>query len=97
MAKVYDILLDESGDLAVKNGDLVIGESTNQHQRLLLKACKGEFKQTPLVGVGLINYLKDENPGQMKTEIRKQLKADKMVIKRLEIVNGEINIEGSYK
>lgn len=97
MAKVNDILLDETGDLKIVNGDIVIGESTNQHQRLMLLASKGNFKQVPLIGVGLIDYLNDENPGALKTEIRKQLTSDYQLIKRLEIVNGQINIEAIFK
>lgn len=61
MAKVYDILLDETGDLAIKNGDLVIGESTLQHQRILLLATKGGFKQHPTTGVDIQSYLLDDS------------------------------------
>lgn len=95
--KVFDMILDEAGDLQIKNGDLVIGESTDQHQRLLLLATKGEFKQSPLTGVGLINFLNDENPGNLKTEIRKQITSDGQLIKSLKVKDGKIDLIAKFK
>lgn len=97
MRFVHDILLDEDGDLLIKNGDLAIGESTQQHERLLLLCQKGELKLHPLVGVGIRDYLNDENPQNLKTEIRRQFKADGLVIKDLKADAKGVNIKANYK
>ncbi len=98
MKYVHDILLDESGDVMIKDGDLCIGESTQQHARLLLLCQKGGLKLHPLVGVGVHDFLNNENPQNLKTEIRRQFKADSLVIKSLQVGNkGTIDIKANYK
>lgn len=74
----FDILADEDGDLLIDpiTGDIVIGFSDEQHFRDLLLAQKGDFKEFPLAGVGLINYSKSNGKAQLDKEIRLQLKAD---------------------
>lgn len=62
------ILLDDNDDLAVHNGTLVIGESDKQNIDLITESCKGEFKEYPVLGCGLVNYLK--TTGQEKDMIR---------------------------
>lgn len=56
---VEDILLDETGDLAVNaDGDLVIGESTGQEAKFIIEHNKGDWKQSPLLCVGINEYVK---------------------------------------
>lgn len=58
MATATDLLLDDSGDLAISAaGDLLAGESDQQHVELLLRTSQGEWRQSPLVGIGLVRYL----------------------------------------
>lgn len=75
---VTDFLLDETGDLAVSlDGDLVVGESDSQHLADLLVSVKGEWKQWPLVGVGLLLYLMDDaSDTELKHEIDTQAAYD---------------------
>jgi hypothetical protein len=47
-----DILLDDNNDLRIENGDFVVGDSTKQHQKLLLMLSKGDTRQFALDGVG---------------------------------------------
>ena len=44
---IYDILLDSTLDVAIRDGDLATGEATKQSQVLLLLTAKGEWKQHP--------------------------------------------------
>lgn len=85
MAKnVFDIMLDESGDIAIKNGDLVVGESSAQHQRLLLLCSPGDIMSAPLVGVGLMSYTNDDaNADELTKNIQKQFEADGMRVKKI--------------
>lgn len=72
-------------DLLIANGDFVAGESTLQHQSLLLRLKKGELRQFPKTGVGVDDFLLDDTPGDVYLEIRKQFEADGMTIRKLEI------------
>ena len=67
MAQVKDIILDENNnyDLLFKNGDFAVSESDLQHQILVINTWLGNWKQYPLQGVGIINYLKSS--GQQDT------------------------------
>lgn len=95
--KVYDIMLDENFDLQIKDGDFVIGESTAQHQELLLIAQKGEFKEFPTVGVGIMDYaLEDSNTDELIQEISNQFSVDGMKVTDIEIINKEIKINAEY-
>lgn len=96
---INDILLDETGDLAVNlQGDLKVGDAELQHQQLLLVAQKGDYKQHPLAGVGAQDYLDDENQNAFIREIRKQFTADGMTVKDLKInPNATLNIDATYQ
>lgn len=78
MAK--DFLDDSNGDIAIVAGDLAIGFSDEQHVQDILVANKGEYKQHPLVGVGIANYLKSpislKSRRKLEKEISLQLEAD---------------------
>lgn len=52
-----DILLDETGDLKIQNGDFVVGNSDIQDAILIVNAFTGDWKNSPTTGVGLGNYL----------------------------------------
>lgn len=99
MAKVFDILIDWlTGDLAIRNGDFVIGESTKQHQNHLLIANKGELINNETSGVGLKNYLSDDevDGAELKSVIQEEFEADGMSINKLRlngIVESEIDAE----
>jgi hypothetical protein len=96
----FDILAGEDGELLIDpvTGDIVIGLSDEQHFRDLLLSQKGDFKEYPLAGVGLINYNKSNGKAQLDKEIRLQLKADGAVA-FVNISAGEtfeIEINGKY-
>jgi len=78
MAK--DFLFDENGDIIIEDGDFAIGYSDEQHIQDLLFANKGEYKQFPLMGVGIIGFLKSPldlvNRSKLEREINLQLEAD---------------------
>lgn len=92
-----DILLDENFNPIITNGDFTIGESTYQHQKMLLFANKGQFKADPLVGVGSRRFLESSKHNDFAREIRQQFSADGMIVKTLQInENLEINIDAQY-
>ena len=96
MAIVTDILFDpDTGDLACKDGDFVVGDSTFHHQADLLEAAEGEYKQYPTVGVGLTEFLNDENPAEMLRKIRIQFVRDGLNITELSSAE-QLKISAEY-
>ncbi|WP_264520382.1 oxidase [Flavobacterium sp. N1994] len=92
-----DILTDEDGDLLIRGGDIVIGDSDNQHQEDIILASKGEYKETPEIGVGIIQMLSDDDPMSVLIEIKKNLQYDGMQIRNVKYEdNGKITIDGNY-
>jgi len=84
MVNVTDILTDPAtGDLACKNGDLVMGDGTFQHQSHLLTGFPGHYGQFPTITVGLENFINDEDPTEMLRQIRRQFTNDGMQISQL--------------
>jgi len=100
MAKeVFDIKVDENNDLLIKNGDFVIAESTLQHQNHLLIAEPGHFRQKPLLGVAISDFLlEDSNLEELAHKIQKEFEVDGMEISKIDIPSiTEININAGYK
>lgn len=92
-----DYLIDyTNGTLPIVNGDFVMGESTVQHQRRLLKAQPGEYKQHLLTGVGIDNSLDDENPDNLIRETRRQFVQDGMTVDTLLITENGIAADAHY-
>lgn len=85
---IRDIQHDETGDIDLQGGDLFYTESTGQHQKDILLACAGDYKQAPAVGVGVIDFLHDNMPEDLLRQIRKQFQGDGMKVGKV-AYNGE--------
>lgn len=93
----YDILLDENDDLLIEDGDFVIGESSLQHQRLLLLCNKGEFKETPTCCVGLSRFLETGDSQALAREIDVEFTKDGMKVKQIAIDIPIVDIKADYE
>jgi hypothetical protein len=92
-----DILLTETMDLLIVDGDFVLGESTAQHQKILILSDKGEYKENPMRGVGARRYLEDSKPDNLAREIRQEFVADGMKVNAIKIgLNGTIEVDAYY-
>jgi hypothetical protein len=92
-----DILLDENNELGFYSGDLASGESTRQHQQLLLLSNKGDWREYPTVGVGLAGYLKDDDFHTVLSDIKSEFQTDGMRIKTIALdESGNLNIDATY-
>lgn len=83
--KAQDLLLDDDGDLYIDSntGDLKISYSDQQHIKDIINANTGWYKQFPLVGVGILNYLNSSGlQQQLEREIKLQLKSDGYAVDR---------------
>lgn len=93
---MQDILLDKFNDLSFNgDGDLSVGVSNHQHQRMLLICPKGSFKKYPGVGVGVMNYLEDENAADLFTEIKTQFAGDGFQVNKITIDQSNLSIDAN--
>lgn len=90
-----DIILMSDYTPQLANGDLVIGGSDDQHIELLMMTTPGQWKESPLVGIGLINYLKKPTTSekQMKRDIIVGLSADGYKVNELSLDNGSFDLD----
>lgn len=95
---ITDILFDETGeDLLFVNGDLVIGESTEQHINDLMRGYKGDFRFAPQLGVGINTLLLDEiDEQEVKRLVRSELQRDGLTVETVTIENGLLNVKANY-
>ncbi len=91
-----DILLTDTGDIAIVNGDFVISESSAQHQRLLLLANKCDYKENPMRGVGTKRYLETSDSNAFAREIRQEFTLDGMEVTSITINAETITVDATY-
>jgi hypothetical protein len=89
-----DIIINEDGSLALKDGDLVVGDSDLQNLQDLSELNRGELKYDPLAGMDLIKLNKKRLPDSADLAfINRQLNADNWVKQNVRKEAGEIIIE----
>lgn len=94
---VSDLLLNEDNDLDIQGGDFVVGESTQQHQQLILMANPGDFRAAPQVGVGIQQLILDDAPtAAIVSEIQAQMEADGMQVEYINLAAGGALSLASY-
>lgn len=83
-----DILISDGGELRIAGGDFVVGQSDAQHGGLLLRTHPGEWRQWPLVGVGLATYLGDDAAeADIRHAVTVQAEYDGAIIDRLTVTS----------
>lgn len=75
---IRDILFSfDTDDLRIENGDFVIGNSDQQNIRNIVQSQRGQFYQTPLIGVGILDEMNSASTVQnLKNKIKNNLKLD---------------------
>lgn len=94
-----DYLQQPDGDLDLSTGDLLVTESTRQHQRDLLYSGKGHIRDKAEAGVGAVDFLMDNDPEGLLRATRKEFTADGMKVTRVafsETAN-DLNVEAAYE
>ncbi|MEG1572832.1 MAG: hypothetical protein RR328_04690 [Bacteroidales bacterium] len=93
---MIDIKHTPEGDLDLSIGDLTYTQSAEQHQKDILISDKGHFKETPTIGVGMLNFLQDVDPENMLRTIRKEFAKDGMKVSKISIQNENIQTNANY-
>lgn len=93
-----DIKNTDSGDLDFSAGDLLYVESDGQHQKDLLMARKGHYKEHPGIGVGIEDYVNETDPEELLRTIKKEFSADGMKVNKVTLnALGEIETDAYYE
>jgi hypothetical protein len=87
-----DFLLDADGDIKIVNGDLIIGESDQQHVELLLSTSPNDWKENPVTGAAMIKSLGGNLSGFAKRNVAVQLEADGYAVNSIEENENGINV-----
>lgn len=84
----------------IANGDLVIGDSDQQHVNDVLLAHPGHYKNVPWIGVGIADYLNAPKSPQVTASLEKQIKlmleSDGASKISATVEGGNISIEAQY-
>lgn len=95
-----DFKLDDNKDLTFGIDDFNIDDTDQQNIELILLSHKGSFKEFPILGVGITDYLKSPeiiSRLRLENEISNQLEYDNFEIKEVDVNNLEnIIIDGNY-
>ncbi|MCM1031865.1 MAG: hypothetical protein NC410_10560 [Oscillibacter sp.] len=94
---MLDIKQTADGDVHLETGDLVYSESTEQHQQDILIADKGYYKESPDMGVGILNFLQDNDPENLLRTTRKQFVKDGMKVEKINIKQGSVSTTARYE
>ena len=80
-----------------EDGDFVIDDSDNQHQKDILVAYKGEYKLNPELGVGIDVLLKEDDVTAILIEAKKNLMYDGVDVKNIYFSDqAKLIIDGKY-
>lgn len=83
-----DILLSDNG-FEIKSGDLVVGDASQQHAKLLLFSARGDWKNAHNAGVNILRFVnKTKGEVLMKREIAAQISADGGAVGAISIDDG---------
>lgn len=95
---MIDIKQAADGDLDLTTGDIAMTEPTEQHKRDILLSSQGDVAESPLTGVGLMDYINAEDDGTMLRSISQQMQRDGIKIKLVGFdIDGQLIIDGEYE
>jgi hypothetical protein len=87
------ILTDDEGEIMIRNRSLVIGDIREDILERVIVARRGDLKEHPLLGGGIQDMLKGRPDPFWAGDVRAQLKACGVEVKRIEVNGEEIEVE----
>ncbi|MEG2495643.1 MAG: hypothetical protein RSB32_08105 [Mucinivorans sp.] len=95
---MIDIKQTPDGDIDLATGDIALIEPTEQHKADILMADQGDYKESPLTGVGLMEHINSENDGGLLRVVAQQMRRDGIKITQVGYdENGDLIIDGTYE
>lgn len=94
--KGFGMKIGNDYDLQVVSGSVVLGDTQPQNQALIVVSNPGEWKQHPELGVGIESWMLDDNPGNLRAEVKRHLKSDGFTVDRVTLDGGELVINAQY-
>lgn len=86
--------LNTDGELSLSKGKITLADQQAQSIELLLRSCRGELKQLPLIGGEVIKLLGDSPPSRLWCEnIKKQLQSVGIEVRQVIYKDNQIRIE----
>jgi hypothetical protein len=93
MADIITKDIKFENDIVIVNGDFSLFDSDEVHIENILKANRGYFFETPLIGLGIVNEINGSKSIQeLKQNIRRQLMLDNFSVQLVQISDGKIDI-----
>jgi hypothetical protein len=89
------LLKEDTGDLQIKNGKLVLGETIYQNLAVIIEMHQGESKASPMLGVGIGDYLNENEVYSLRHSIRENAKSDnvRLTTMNIDLQQGVIDIK----
>ncbi len=87
-----DIILEDN-DLKIVNGDFLVTQSDLQHVRHILEANQGQYKEHPVIGVGIRKMLNGVIGGSERREISIHLTADGYRVRNIAFEDDKLTVE----
>lgn len=98
---MIDIKQTAEGDLDLSMGDIAFAnefDATEQHKADILYASQGDYKESPLTGVGIMDYINSEDNDMMRRDISIQMQKDGIKINKVGVDQSRsIIIDGRYE
>ncbi len=75
-----------NGDIGIKDGDLVVGDSDGQNIEFIISAKPGQFYQFPTLGVGITDQINSSiSKQELRIKIKNNLEADNYRVNRIDV------------
>ncbi|MDR3046599.1 MAG: hypothetical protein LBU51_03170 [Bacteroidales bacterium] len=87
------ILVDENGELMIRNGSMVIGDCRADIVERLVVAFPGEFKQAPLLGGALRKEINGVVDAAWGLDVKKQLRSEGVDVRGIRVNEIGIQVE----
>lgn len=87
------ILINNDGDLMVRNGSFVIGNCDSDVAERIIQSWQGEFKEAPLLGGNIDKMRHGIVDPFWRGNIKSQLQSEHINVKRLDIMDNGIELE----
>ena len=76
-------------DIQIENGDFLIDISDNQNVYAILLAHRGQFYESPLIGLGIDDFQNSPQTNRfLRKRIKEELAKDNYVARNIEIIGG---------